>query len=206
MINKTLLDGAPNLSGYLDSMQQLQKKCVRNESDWEHICSEEFVLKHGKPYTSQALTKEELAYVKRLVKQSRCKFPIKQCYSNSQRFLLLTKHLHSDEMPLKYVEGYCLSLIPFMHGWVELNGKVLDFTLRIHDEKEWSKDRLWMQDRALGSFSGREYVGVAFTLEEVAEKVLSSKEYGSMIDNPTQGWPMLKDGGEGCFSASRSER
>jgi hypothetical protein len=53
---------------------------------------------------------------------------IKQCYYNSQMFLL---HAHSD-CGVKYYEGFCHEgLIPYQHGWNILDNKVLDFTMEV---------------------------------------------------------------------------
>ncbi len=83
------------------------------------------MLREGRPYESQELTPDEMAYVLHISKHMR--FPIKQCYYNSQMLLAM----RDVERRLTYVEGYCAhAVFPVLHGWLEIGGKVLDVTMR----------------------------------------------------------------------------
>ena len=177
---------------YLESMcalREMNKLCLKG---YTYSCFEQYVLKNGKPYSSKHLTAPELVYLQGLVDAYGEGFPIKQCFYNSQKFLLDTEYYQDpDTFDLKYVEGYCLSIIPFLHGWLELNGKVVDFTLRARDPEKCYHRRL-LPDRVLGEFTHRQYYGVSFNLEDVKSFVQRTQSGASMLDNYREGFPLLK--------------
>lgn len=102
---------------------------------------EEFVFKHGQQYGKGGLTKSERQYVLAAAKRQGS-FPIKQCFYNSQMVLLNCDPKHK----FTYVEGYATGLIPVQHGWLTINGKVIDFTMR-----EWSKETGAIEVHGLGA-------------------------------------------------------
>jgi|AntDeeMinimDraft_6_1070357.scaffolds.fasta_scaffold06662_4 hypothetical protein len=53
---------------------------------------------------------------------------LKQCFYNSQRFLVTARQMGLD-LDLEYHEGYAQTLIPFEHAWLVYEGEVLDLTL-----------------------------------------------------------------------------
>ena len=162
----------------------------------KYMCFEEFVLEHGHPYQSQPLTKNEwrifLTAARSALRQVRRKdFPIKMCFSNSQRIVLADP---SNE--LRYAEGYVSSIIPIHHGWVDLNGKVIDVTLRTHPKYDGEPfDRQHFPDRAIGEIPAcRDYYGLTFADREVTEFVEETSSLGSLIDDPARGWPLIRFG------------
>lgn len=124
------------------------------------------VLTRGRVYTSSALTPEEYSYLCLTVENAQMRFPIKQCYRNAQRLLLRGD---VDER-LSYVEGYAWRKsigVPIEHGWLEINGKAIDFTMR-HPPRQARRFR----DRVVGAWSDdREYVGVPLPRKRVYESL-----------------------------------
>lgn len=148
---------------------------------------EEYVLTKGKPYASQPLTESELALVRQLTSGHR--FPIKQCFHNSQ---MLVWHQYRMRMcPLQYVEGYACSDIgfPVLHAWLTINGKVVDLTLRT---KKTTSARGFLRDRVVGEFDPpRAYYGVEFDNVRVVDRIVKNKRTCSIIDDFYERWPEL---------------
>lgn len=145
---------------------------------------EGYVLREGRPYESAELTPDEMAYLMHISR--RMQFPIKQCYYNSQMLLTMRDH----ERRLTYVEGFCAhAIIPVLHGWLELGGKVVDVTMRT----EHLAKRKRLQDRVLGSWSdGRQYWGVRFDREYVVGRMIARRAAGSLIDDFEGEFPLLR--------------
>ena len=98
------------------------------------------------------------------------RFERKQCFANSQRLVAA-----GPDGPLVYVEGfvYPKSGIPIHHGWVGINGKVVDVTL---------------PDRAtgsvvLGEFSERIYVGILFSTRCVRAEMLRTLSASTLLED-----------------------
>jgi hypothetical protein len=166
------------LRRYLEQMDFMAEQMGRPDS------FEGYVLREGRPYESQELTADEMAYV--LAASKRMQFPIKQCYYNSQMLMTMRDH----ERRLTYVEGYCAhAIIPVLHGWLEIGGKVVDVTMRT---KHLSKRRQ-LRDRVLGSWAdGRQYWGVRFDREHVVDRMIERRAAGSLIDDFEAGFPLLR--------------
>ena len=142
----------------------------------------DYVATKGHAAEAIALTDEEREWFDHATKGRR--YAVKQCFANSQRFLLGEAEDLPAEWTLVYVEGYVMPdwiPMPIHHGWLELNGKVIDLTLRYHDRKPRTQDRF--SDRAIGLFPGREYHGVTFATSLVREHVLKYREWGTLLDN-----------------------
>lgn len=149
-----------------------------------YMCAEDYVLKCGQPYESAPLTPEEQDYILEVVRRYRKRMPRRECYSNSQMILLLADF----ERRLTYVEGFALALIPLMHGWLDLNGKVIDVTLR-HKPR---RNRSALRDRVLGDWTDeRQYHGVRLSTEYVRRKIVEREASGTLIDDWGQHWPLL---------------
>jgi len=149
-----------------------------------YSCAEDYVATHGVAYEQERLTADERAYIREVIRRAgglrRC--PIKQCYGNSQ-LLLMRDYEHR----LTYVEGFALSVIPILHGWLDLNGKVIDVTLR-QDRKAGGR----LSNRVLGTWrDNREYHGVHFSRKYVLGKILGRNFLGTLIDDYWDGWPLL---------------
>lgn len=143
-----------------------------------YVCMEDYVIKNGETYTSQELTKEEKFIVETAIKNALIKFEIKQCFYNSQ-ILSIKDPSHC----LTYVEGFCHTIFfPFIHGWCEINGKVIDMTLR----KDLDKG-----NHTLGVFKKREYMGCKFPRSIVLERMFALEEGGSFLDDWMRDYPLL---------------
>lgn len=168
---------------YLEQMAKMleQVRPVAPEG-YAYPSIEAYVLANGKEYASAKFTKDELAYAKGLLKKGR--WPIKQCFSNSQQILLKHAGSPSSEMRLSYIEGYAYSgIIPFLHGWLSLNGKVLDVTLR---EQPSGK-------RILGTFAPNyAYYGVEVPASLIQERIIKTQFWGSLLDCYELNYPLLR--------------
>lgn len=159
----------------------------------------EYVLKNGHSPSEIPLSIEERAWFTDVTKGQR--YPIKQCFANSQTFTLAVTdealRRSRKKLPqgwrLSYVEGYVLPdwiPMPIHHGWVELNGKVIDLTLRYRDLKRDRKNRFY--DRAIGMYPGRAYMGVMFGVSAVLAHVVKYNEWGTLLDNWHDGHALLR--------------
>jgi hypothetical protein len=153
------------------------------------------VLERGRWTEPVALTAVERALVFFAIDRSGMRFPIQQCFRNSQRLALLSGLGGEPGEPdrLVYVEGYATSEriqgFPVMHGWLEINGKVVDLTWRCEPA---GRGRL--ADRAMGLYpQQREYVGVGFSPQQVKNFALETGLYGSLLSMPWSGNPFMEE-------------
>lgn len=176
-----------DLSGQLEKMlRQFAEFKKQIASPFPYNSIEDYVLQHGKQYHSAALTPEERDYILTVRKRYRKTLPIKQCFHNSQMVLLTADF----EQRLTYVEGYAVKTpvpFPIYHGWLELNGKVIDFTLR-----QPKRGKGALSDRVLGEWSDdRGYFGVRMSRDYIREKVLAGSCTISLIEDWRAGFPLL---------------
>jgi hypothetical protein len=152
-----------------------------------YVCFEDFVVQNGTERGPNPLTDDEWAYFRSCAGNSR--FAIKQCYYNSQLLILRDDR----EGRLTYVEGYAQGVIPVLHGWVEINGKVVDVTMRLREPMRRPKRKAF-RDRAIGDWKdeGRAYVGVPFTKEFIAKRVVDSGVVSGVIDDMPSGFPSIR--------------
>jgi hypothetical protein len=152
-----------------------------------YSCIEGFVLRHGKEYTPRRLSPGEIAYVKRVADRTLIPFETKQCFHNSQMLLM-----HDHEQRLEYVEGYLAhAFLPTLHGWITINGKVVDLTARV-----WRLGKPIHRHPygagVFGRFKSREYFGVAIERDKVLDRMFKHKETASLLDDWKEKWPLLK--------------
>lgn len=169
------------LEGYLRTMVRLRSQ-HGGVPPGHYAGLEDFLLAQGKLYPSRPLTDREQTLV--AAARYKQKFPMKQCYANSQKVVLGAA---GDEF--RYAEGYVMleSLpIPIQHAWLDLNGAVVDLTLR----KQGKGSEL----RSLGTTPGAAYWGATFPTSDVRKFVLSTQYYGSLIDDWKNGWPYMRIG------------
>ncbi len=161
--------------------------------DYAYRTPRDYVKQHGRLYESQALTGPELGYLARLIHRVGHGFPIRQCYANSQELVLASLKVRDDEHQVKYVEGMTNAIIPIDHGWLTINSKVVDPTLRFRDcDPGWTDNEL-LPSRVVGLFpEHREYLGVEFSVDDVKAYVRRLKQYGTMIDNYWEAHPLLR--------------
>jgi len=153
----------------------------------KYSCIEDFVLQRGILFSSQPLDPMEYHYV--LNTTVGCKFPVSQCFYNSQKLMITLQ----GSCAYEYVEGYVLCddiPLPILHGWLSLHGKVIDFTLRVKGVSLKSRKR-W-SNRVLGEFSGREYRGVIIPREYIMQHMVETGNAETLLDDWQHHWPLLK--------------
>lgn len=157
---------------------------------------EEYVLREGSDFVSEPLTDAEMRWIFAAIGDTR--FQIKQCYYNAQRLLTHASfQSNPDGHELRYVEGYASGLIPCLHGWLSLNGKVVDLTMRLRNKLPRRKStvgRRRLQNRVLGEFPAddRQYRGVTFETDFVHARIVRTGMMGTLIDDWENGYPLLK--------------
>lgn len=187
------------LRNYLMMLAEMKSKLVQSQIDegqrkrtgLVYTSSEDFVLKNGREYPSQPLNADEWSYLRECFLFAGNQWKIKQCFYNSQMLMLLG----DKENRMHYVEGYVSGLFAIHHGWLDLNGKVIDVTLRFHDKPprgslKRSGNKI-MMNRALGDFVNREYIGVKFDREHIRTRVVEHSVAGSLIDDWEANYPAL---------------
>ncbi len=182
-----------SLKAYLDGMVRLRKISQQAPPEgYAYRCMEEYVLQNGEFYESQPLTDDELKWLFEIIGTQR--FAVKQCYYNSQILLMNTVFL-DNRHELRYVEGYAMGIIPIPHGWLTLNGKVVDLTMRLREnlKRKSPVNRKRLMDRALGEFPEEfEYCGVTFETKHVQQEIVRTGLARTLIDDWENQWPLLK--------------
>lgn len=185
---------------YLEQLVELQQR-VRQLNDspsFNYVCAEDFILDRGYRPTSEALTEEQYEYLMQCVGFAiRQSFPYKQCFFNSQILVLA-----DFDDRLKYIEGYCKgpSGFPVHHGWLELDGKVVDVTFSNSDRGIEEEPPADLKDRVLGEIpEGWIYYGVQFESSEVADFIHEHHYSDHLIANyrqfeKTLNLPRLREG------------
>lgn len=145
---------------------------------------EAFVLRFGQTFTSSRLTKKEKAVVASAALLAP-RTP-RACFNNARRLAM-----SDNQGQLLYTEGYMLVPgldVPVHHGWVSLNGKVVDLT---PIELEGVPGR-----HARQGFlpPGWAYIGVEFSPRFVCDFVAAFEgrnPCGSLLSCPEYRWPLL---------------
>lgn len=136
----------------------------------------DFVLDRGRNYTSAALTTEEMRAVKAAA--GRRKYHKKECFYNAHMVVL-----RDTTGTLVYTEGWAFAgLLPVYHGWVTVNGKVVDLTW---DDK--GKPVMGLLPEGWG------YYGVEFRDRNMLrERMTRTGLVAAVIDDHREGWPVLQ--------------
>ncbi|MFI5296704.1 MAG: hypothetical protein ACHREM_01290 [Polyangiales bacterium] len=161
---------------------------------------EGFVVAHGNPFASAPLTADEQRVVDAAIKEYRSihrRFHPRQCFWNSQALLG-----NDESETLVYVEGFAWThaLKPVLHGWLSLNGKVIDVTLPATTMKE---TKLREPRQVIGEFEGRTYLGVPFERAYVRQRRNETGSYGVLIGDEEHGFPLLRLGPVGAVIGAR---
>lgn len=162
-----------------------------------HFTISGWAAEHCKPYESQALTDDEMAWLFELIDADRRRYQIKQCYYNAQMMLLFADawdYLGEGAPELQYVEGYAHGLIAVNHGWLTLNGKVVDLTMRLRKPVKRTSHvgRRRLVDRVLGEFGPeRAYLGAPFPVAASRAYLDRTGMLGTLIDDWQGGYPIL---------------
>jgi hypothetical protein len=159
------------------------------------MTQERYVLDKGTQMAStEPLTDEQYAYLRMITGAIEC-LP-KQCFYNAQ-MMTLTDSYHETQR-VKYHEGYVFTgIMPILHAWITLDGKIVDVTLSTDPEStqrffDGEPPREDLMDRVLGVIPDEwEYIGVPMGGEYVVSFMLEKMESRSLIDNWQDGWPLL---------------
>ena len=164
------------MRGYLQNLLGIMPGGFPAMQGYTYRSIHDFVLDRGRVYASEALTPEEQRVVDDALGGR--SFAKKACFFNAH---MLVMQDMTDT--LVYTEGWAFSrFMPMHHGWVTLSGKVVDLT--------WDKDG----QPIMGTLpSGWEYLGVAFPDRSMLrERMVRRKEVHAVIDDPQDGFPVLK--------------
>ena len=147
---------------------------------YNYAGAEDYVLDRGQSYAAAALTAEELQIVQRAVACcSAAPFRRGECFYNAQ-LLALT----ATAGMIEYHEGYafCDSIIPVLHGWCVIAGKVIDMT--------W---RTTKRTPIYGEFPPTwEYYGIHFESSVLRDRILETGVASSLLDDFPARWPLFK--------------
>lgn len=155
-----------------------------------------WVADHGQFHESQPLTDDEMRWLFELLDDEGSRYAIKECFYNSQKVLLYADAWGwlDGEHTLEYAEGFAQSIIPVQHGWLLLNGKVIDLTMRLRKPlKRTSRVKAArLRNRVLGEFpESRAYYGTVFPVESVRAFMRRTGTLGSLIDDWQSDFPIL---------------
>lgn len=142
-----------------------------------------YVLRNGRSFRSQPLTREERDYIDLCGWKSH---RMKQCWVNAQTSALTMPP--REGMTLLYTEGFMTTGlgIGINHAWLSLNGKIVDTTIRIDHRKRGTA-----RNRPLGIIpEDWEYYGVELDPLECLHSQ-EHDEIGPLIDDWLCGWPLL---------------
>lgn len=171
------------ITDYLKRFKELRESGNPKPKGYAYSGVEDYVLTHAHLFESAEFTEAEADYAQHLFDLE--EWEIKQCFSNSQQ-ILLNYHVVNPQrgMKLRYIEGYATTgIIPFLHGWLSLNGKVLDPTLRHHLTGE----------RTQGVIAPDfEYFGTEIDSVWILKRVRATKCWGSILDCYEMDYPLLR--------------
>jgi hypothetical protein len=139
---------------------------------------------------SSALDEDEEAIVQssidRAAKMNHDVTEMKQCFSNAQLLVICD---HTDE--LIYHEGYAVGRsIVVHHGWVTINGKVVDSTWKLKEPTS----RSLLPEHPVGELpKGYMYFGFAIENEDYIIHRIDHREIvGSLLDDWEGQYPLLR--------------
>ena len=183
-------EGEQGLVSHMTAMQTLRGTMMPKPKGLHYNSPEDFVLQHGQFYDSQALTPAEESYLRAVLDVYGRRCAKKQCFYNSQ-MVLISAHHQGPTVPgmtLEYVEGYTTGFMPIHHGWLALNGKVIDPTLRTDEQPR----RNILSHRTVGTFpETTAYYGVPFPFADVLDSVIKRQEGGSLLVDYKRNFPYL---------------
>lgn len=98
----------------------------------------------------------------------------KECYYNSQSFVLDMASLRPEGEPFVYHEGFWGGGgIPIPHAWVVRGGLVIDMTAEACDRKSFGT--------GIGLFTSVDYFGVAVPVEFLRERIAKTRMWSDVI-------------------------
>ena len=165
----------------VEFLRHIQEATEKHHLNRESV--EAYVLREGRPFRSQPLTRDERAHIDQY--RWRRHQP-KACYHNAQ--LMAMTMPPADGMSVLYSEGFVTigSSYGIPHAWVSLNGKVIDTTLRLPAEPRNSNSRIF------GLIpEGWHYYGVEFQPIDCIHSVDVHRTMTPLIDDWECHWPLL---------------
>ena len=170
------MDAGAAIKAYLEELRGFM--AARRPPGFRYSCIHDYVLENGRNFESASLTAEQSELVGSIVaRMSEAAIP-KQCFYNAQ---ILAMAFWSERV--SYVEGFaiCSIPIPIHHGWVSVDGKVIDVT--------WKEDGLPI----IGEFpEGRGYYGASVSNEFISDRCAELGVAGTVLDDFERGFPLLK--------------
>ncbi len=150
--------------------------------DDRYHCTYDYVQDRGVDFESAPLTEEERNIVDQAARRTGISYAHKECFYNAQLMSITSKHL-------MYVEGYAnAALIPVLHGWLTINGKVVDMTWRWQDRADGPN----FSNRIYGVLPpGYAYIGVEMDQDAMRVQLLETGIARSMIDDWKNGFPLV---------------
>lgn len=162
-------------------------------------CIERFVLDLGAAFEPAPLTAAEDAIVDAAMRHYRLivgEFSYRRCYENSQRLLAC-----DGSGRLVYVEGFVWTLRkPVLHGWLSLNGKVIDVTGTPKGRPVPTEPP---QIRGVFDRAERAYNGVPFLRAYVQRRTRLGGGWGALLDDEVNGHLLLENGGASAVQRRR---
>ncbi len=161
-----------------------------------------YVFDKGHIFISTTLTDEEFDFLKSALSllRERVKTDAKQCYSNSQIFLLSLETmglLKRDDIRIRYCEGFFIDKsipIPIAHGWITLNNKIIDITLT---QSEYQTNIPKLKNKIIAQIpQGFVYIGVEIDTEFVLKRMLDDGVAFTVLDDGRNTLKYLKQIGE----------
>lgn len=127
---------------------------------------EGYVLERGRAYLPSPLNRKEKRLVAEAVRSMSFEVEPGSCFYNSQGLVAA-----DPTSSLVYTEGWATAYgFPFEHGWVSLNGKVVDLTWPIDIEtggfvsQRWERRNLGVWDAGVFAYWGAEFPSVDWNL------------------------------------------
>ena len=141
--------------------------------DFFYKNSYDFLLREGSFFSCQELNKEEKSHIKKIVGRLGFAPQMKECFYNAQ-FLALS----DSSNKIQYAEGYAYTdLMPILHGFNVINGKVIDITWK--NKKDDNK-------------KNHAYYGVALPTQYVRKQMLDMSMATSLIECYENKFDILK--------------
>jgi hypothetical protein len=177
------------LKGYITSFAKMLGNRGLANHGYHYNSIYDFASREFGYYKPSFLTADEKSVVMMAIRNLGFKPQVKQCFYNSQMLAISDM---TDK--IRYVEGYAINIIPTLHGWCEINGKVIDLT--------WKDDGEYV----LGNFpKDRSYAGVPFPTEYFAGLMTRNKYCTTLLEDYENDFPVMKNewkGGEGVTLSS----
>lgn len=155
------------------------------------------IIDNGIEFKSSPLTDSELEDLELLVEYTSemCDFLQKECFHNAQMLIRTEEEIKSDlTHDIQYFEGYFIRdglLIPVHHGWVVINGKVVDLTIQ---QEDLQAPLDGFENRTVGEFSDSVgYIGIEIDKQDILDRIEAASETHTILDDWNPKFRHLKD-------------